>query len=50
METRLSYPRFTELSVIWEKKPDPFSPLRFETKSEFGHETSKLNPYSSRVS
>ena len=32
------------------EKLDFFSPLRFEPKSEFGHETSKLNPHSIRAS
>ena len=32
------------------EKLDFFSPLRFEPESEFGHETSKLNPHSIRTS
>ena len=37
----------TRLTIVGPlgEKLDFFSPLRFEPESEFGHETSKLNPH-----
>ena len=49
---RLSYLRFIELSVAWEKslKLDVFSPLEFEANCNFDYKTFKLNPHSIRAS
>ena len=49
---RLSYLRFIELSVAWEKslKLDFLSPLEFEAICNFDYKTCKLNPHSIRAS